>query len=252
MHSLHRLQVDNIWQAANLNRVKHLLRDWVFKHFVVSEFEREMVKKMRVPDASGGIRYCTACDSFIPVGKFPLGPRRYTRKKHSWDTAGKKAKAKRMADTNKRILTRLWEKAYDDSKRFSRAWITLEEGKAESNNHAHVKITQREIEQLLFTATDYSSKEVFDNPMEFASRIAVIPVNPREVLSLSNAALVPSPVKRRLFRAFTLDGLAGYTNTFSEAGRRTKSGVFLPSQEQIKTMHSAMNSILESGCARYS
>jgi hypothetical protein len=86
--------------------------------------------------------------------------------------------------------------------------------------------------------------------MEFAKRIAVVPVNPKEVLSLSNVALVPSPVKRRLFRAFKLDGLAGYTNTFSEAERSTKNGVFLPSPEQMKTMQSAMNSILESGCAR--
>jgi hypothetical protein len=141
----------------------------------------------------------------------------------------------------------LWEKAYDDSKRFSRAWRTLEEGKAESNNHAHVKITQREIEQLLLTATDYSSKEVFDNPMEFARRIAVVPVNPKEVLSLSNVALVPSHVKKRLFRAFKLDGLAGYTTALTEAERSTKSAVFLPSQEQLVKMQSAMNILLEPG-----
>jgi hypothetical protein len=207
-------------------------------------------KKLRVPDAPGGVRFCTVCTNFLPVGEFKQGTRRYTCKKHSWATVGKKSKAKRMADTNKRILTRLWEKAYDDSKRFSPAWRTLEDGTAQSENHAHVKITQREIEQLLFTATDYSSKEVYDNPMEFAKRIAVVPVNPTEVLSLSNASLVPSPVKRRLFRAFKLDGLAGYNNVFAEAEQSTKSGVFVPSLEQIKTMKSAMNSILEAGRAR--
>jgi len=60
-----------------------------------------MAKKLRVPDAPGGIRFCTACDNFLPVGEFPLGPRRYLCKTHMWATAGKKAKAKRMADANK-------------------------------------------------------------------------------------------------------------------------------------------------------
>ena len=73
-----------------------------------------------------------------------------------------------MADTNTRILFRLWGKAYDDSKRFSRAWRTPEDGEAQPKDHANVSITQREIEQLLCTATNYSSKEVYDNPVEFA------------------------------------------------------------------------------------
>jgi hypothetical protein len=202
-----------------------------------------MVKKLlRVPDAPGGIRFCVACDSFLLVSEFPLGPRRYTCKKHTWETTGKKAKAKRLADTNKRILFRLWGKAYDDSKRFSR-WRTLVE--SQPRNQAHVSITQHEIEQLLYTATDYSSREVYDNPMKFARRIAVVPVNPKEILSLSNAALVPNTVKRELFRAFKLGGLQGYSCAFSEAERSTKS-VFHPSREQIKLMQSTMNSILES------
>jgi hypothetical protein len=206
-----------------------------------------MVKKLRVPDAPGGIRFCTSCDNFLPVSEFPLGPRRYSCKMHMWATAGKKAKAKRMADTNKRIMFRLWGKAYDDSKRFNRAWRTLDDVDGRPTNHAFIAITQREIEQLLCTATDYSSMAVYDQPMEFARRIAVVPVNPKEVLSLSNAALVPNTVKRQLLRSWKLDGLEGYTNLFHEAECSVESStncVFRPSQEQIEMMQSTMNSIL--------
>ena len=203
-----------------------------------------MAKKLRVPDAPGGIRFCTACDNFLPVGEFPLGPRRYLCKTHMWARAGKKAKSKRMADTNKMILFRLWGKAYDDSKRFNRAWKTVDHTEAQSINHAQISITQREIEQLLYMATNYASMEVYDNHREFAKRIAVVPVNPNEVLSLCNAALVPNTVKRQLFRSWKLDGLQGYNNLFQESERSTNS-VFRPSHGQIETMRSKLNSILQ-------
>jgi hypothetical protein len=164
-----------------------------------------------------------------------------------WATAGKKAKAKRMADTNKMILFRLWGKAYDDSKRFNRAWRTVDDTEAQSMKHAHISITQREIEQLLYMATNYASMEVYDNHREFAQRIAVVPVNPKEVLSLCNAALVPNTVKRELFRSWKLDGLQGYNNLFQEESERSTKSVFRPSQGQIETMRSMMNSILQPG-----
>jgi hypothetical protein len=208
-----------------------------------------MVTQLRIPDAPGGIRFCTVCDTFLPVSKFPLGPRRYSCKMHMWLTTGKKAKAKRMSDTSKRITFRLWGKAYDDSKRFNRAWKTQDNVDGQPRNHAYISITQREIEQLLDTATDYASMSVCDHPMEFAKRFAVVPVDPKEVLSLYNAALVPSTVKRQLFRSWKLDGLDGYTKLFHEAKISTKS-VFQPSQEQLEMMQSTMNSILLSGCAR--
>ena len=82
--------------------------------------------------------------------------------------------------------------------------------------------------------------------MEFARRIAVVPRNPKEVLSLKNAALVTNTVKRKLFRAFKLDGLQGYTNAFSEAQRGSRN-LFLPTREQMKTMQSTINTLLEAG-----
>ena len=204
------------------------------------------VQKLRVPDAPGGKRFCTACDSWLSVGEFPLGPRRYTCKKHMWANAGRKAKAKRMADINKRILFRLWGKAYDDSKRFSCAWRPVQDGEAQSNNLADISITQREIEQFLIAATNYSSKDVYANPMAFARRIAVVPINPTKVLSLSNAALVTNVFKRQLFQVWKLNGLHGYTSVFSKAEGSNKE-VFVPSRKQLKTMQSAMNPLLKSG-----
>jgi len=208
------------------------------------------MKKPRVPDAPCGLRFCTSCDRFLPVSEFPRGPRRYSCKTHMWANAGKKAKVKMMADTNKSILFRLWGKAYDDSTRFSNAWGTLDgAGSQTVKNQARVSITQREIEQLLCTATDYSPKEAYDYPTEFARHIAVVPVNPNALLSLSNAALAHPTVKRQLFRAFKLDGLAGYNRTFREVGSDPEN-IFVPSQEQLDLMRSAMNPVLESGCAK--
>ncbi|KAJ1464793.1 hypothetical protein T484DRAFT_3050065 [Baffinella frigidus] len=201
-----------------------------------------MAKKLRVPDAPGGIRFCTVCDSFLPVGEFPLGPRRYSCKKHMWATGGQRAKAKRMADTNKMILFRLWGKAYDDSKRFQPAWRTLDDTD-QAMNHANISITQREIEQLLCIAAKNSSMAVYDHLQASQARtLAIVPVNPKEVLSLCNAALVPTTVKRQLFRSWKLDGLGGYTNLFQESERSTNS-VFRPSPEQIELMQSMMNSL---------
>jgi hypothetical protein len=206
-----------------------------------------MAKKFRVPDAPGGIRFCTACDNFLPVGDFPLGPRRYSCKKHMWATAGKRAKEKRMADTSKVILFRLWGKAYDDSKRFSQTWRNTDDSEASPVNLAHISIKQREIEQLLHIATQFYSMAVCDNHKEFAKQIAVVPVNPKEILSLCNAALVPNTVKRRLFRSWKLNGLEGYNNLFQEESERSTNSVFRPSEEQVETMQSTMNSILQPG-----
>jgi hypothetical protein len=222
----------------------------VFKSLRCVVVFKMMAKKLRVPDAPGGIRFCTACDGFRKVSEFPTGPRRYSCKMHMWATAGKKAKAKRMADTNKRIMFRLWGKAYDDCKRLNIAWGTLDDIDAQPKNRAHISITQREIEQLLGMATamgtDFST-EVQGDPMEFAKRIAVVPVNPKEVLSIFNAALVSNTVKRQLFRSWKLDGLEGYIHNFQEAVSKTRR-VFRPSQEQIEWIQTPIESIIGSDC----
>jgi hypothetical protein len=206
----------------------------------------EMVKTpLQIPDALEGLRVCVACNNLLSVATPPWEPPRYTCKTHGTSTA-QKAKAKRMRDTNQRIVYRLWGKAYGDSKRFSCVWKSLDGARVHTTMQGHVAITLCEIEQLLRAATDYPSKEVYDNPMEFAKRITVVPRNPKEVLSLKNAVLVTNTVKRKLFRGFKLDGLQGYANALSEAQRGSKT-VFLPTRKQIKTIQSKMNLLLEPG-----
>lgn len=198
---------------------------------------------LRRIDTPGPLRFCVACNNVLTVDASPREPRRNTRKNHGTTTA-QKAKAERMRDTNQRIAYRLWGKAYGDSKRFICAWKSIDGATVHTTMKGHVAITLCEIEQLLHAATDYPSREVYDNPMEFARRITVVPRNPKEVLSLANAALVTNTVKRKLFRAFKLDGLQGYTTALSEA-QRGSGNVFLPNREQLKTIQSKMNLLLE-------
>ena len=203
-------------------------------------------KPLQIPDASGGQRGCVACDNRLSVAATPRNPRRYTCNPHGTSTA-QEAKAKRMRETNQRIVYRLWGKAYGDSKRFNCAWKSLDGVTVHTKTQSRVALTLREIEELLRAATDYPSKEIFDNPMEFARGIAVIPRNPKEVLSLSNAALVTNTTKRKLFCGFKLDGLQGYANALTEAQRGFSMCVFLPTREQIKMMQSKLNLSLETG-----
>ena len=191
-------------------------------------------------------RFCTACDCWLLVSEFATGPRRYSCKKHQWLNAGKKAKAKRLASIAKRLLFRIWGTAYDDSKRFSGTWKTLQDDEAHPKNRAHIDIKQIEIEQLLSQATNYHSKEVYDNPMEFARRVAILPRNPEQMLSFDNAAVVTNILKRRLFRAWKLGGSEAYTSEFIKAAISDKN-VFVPSREQLKTMETAMNVLIDSG-----
>ncbi|KAJ1466457.1 hypothetical protein T484DRAFT_2478116 [Baffinella frigidus] len=205
-------------------------------------------KPLRAPDAPGepygSVR---TCDNFLSVDVSPREPRRYSCKHHGTSTA-QKAKAKRMRETNQRIVYRLWGKACGDSKRFICAWKSLDGAvRVHTTMQGHVSITLCEIEQLLCAATDYPSREVYDSPMEFVRRITVVPRNPKQLYH-SLTLLVTNTVKRKLFRAFKLDGLQGYTNALSEA-RRGSRNVFLPTLEQLTTMQSAMNTLLQAGCA---
>jgi hypothetical protein len=153
-----------------------------------------------------------------------------------------------LSDPKTRILSRLWNKAYDDAARW-RACRTLQAGEAQPKEHANVAITQREIGHLLLcTSTDFSVTGMLsDNPLRIARHIAIVPVNPTEVLSLANAALVSDTLKRQLFRAFKLGGLEGYTKSILQAEKNSKS-VFIPSQEQIQLMQPLTNSSLAGGC----
>jgi hypothetical protein len=244
LHTLHTIHAKR--ENAISGNCLTFIVDWLFKRIWFVWFEREMVKPpLRVPDAPGGLRFCVACNNILSVDAFPRETRRNTRKNHGTTTA-QKAKAERMRDTNQRIAYRLWGKAYGDSKRFICAWKSIDGATVHTTMKGHVAITLCEIEQLLRAATDYPSEEMYENPMDFAKRITVVPRNPRKILSFDNAVLVMNTVKRKLFRAFKLEGLQGYTNALSGAQRNSRN-VFIPNREQIKTMQSQMNILLDPG-----
>ena len=201
----------------------------------------------RIPDAPGGIRFCLACDKWIPVIEFPRGTRRHCCKRHSWANSGRKARARQLADTNKRILFRLWGKCYSDSARFSFAWRASEDSACQPNTRkSRVAITQAEVEQMLtFGAADYSSKEVSENPVQFAKSLAIVPVDCDKIISLCNAALVSNCVKRKLFLDWKIGGCQMYSESLREAHMHTKNA-FIPTQDQLNLMRSKLNCVLES------
>lgn len=53
---------------------------------------------------------------------------------------------------------------------------------------------------------------MYSDLLELGRSTAVVPINPTEIVSLSNAALVPSTVKRTLLKAFRTDGVQGYAS----------------------------------------
>jgi hypothetical protein len=192
----------------------------------------------RVPDPEGG-RYCTTCRDWLPVENFPSGKRRYCCKMHRWERFGKLAKRKHMANTENKLLFALWVKAYSDSKLFKPIWEDAPT-KPGSSNTMRVNISQKEIEQLLhcmvktFHITS-TMCTMYKDLVEFGKRTAIVPISPEEIVSLENAALVPSTVKRQLLKAFRLDGLEGYTRTLRIAQTQTNI-VFRPSTEQLCEM----------------
>jgi hypothetical protein len=202
----------------------------------------------RIPDPEGN-RFCTNCQSWLPVGNFPSGPRRYCCKIHRWERFGKQAKRKHMANTENKLLFTLWLKAYSDSKLFKSVWDNAPAKQGSSNPVAQVKISQKEIKKLLqcmvntFNITSVvntfnitsTMNTMYKDLVELGRSTAVVPVSPEEMVTISNAALVPSTVKRQLLKAFRSDGSEGYKRALRVAEAQTNT-VFRPSTEQLCEM----------------
>jgi hypothetical protein len=196
-----------------------------------------------VPDPPGGLRYCKPCKDWLPVDNFPGGKRRYCCKAHRWEKFGKRAKCKHMANAKNKLVFTLWIKAYSDSKRFNSASADMHT-KPGSSNHARVNISQKEIEQLLrgmiemcCLTTTFCS--MYEDLTDLGKLTAIVPISPTELISISNAALVPSIVKRNLFKAFKFDGFEGYVKAFRTAESQAKT-VYRPSAEQLSTMQETL------------
>jgi hypothetical protein len=156
---------------------------------------------------------------------------------------GKLAKRKHMANAENKLLFKLWVKAYSDSKLFNSVWGDAPT-KPGASTIRRVDISNKEIEQLLhcmvktfhITSTICS---MYDDLVELGKHIAIVPISPKEVICLSNSALVPSTVKRQLLKAFRLDGIEGYTKALRVAQAQSNV-VFRPSAEQLCEMQQTL------------
>jgi hypothetical protein len=199
--------------------------------------------RSRVPDPEKG-RYCTTCKDWLPVENFPSGKRRYCCKMHRWERFGKQAKRKHMANTENKMLFALWIKAYSDSKLFNSVWDDAPIKQGSSDTVARVNISHKQIKQLIqymvntFRITSAVCAMSHDL-VEIGKNTAIVPISPNKMVSFSNTALVPSTLKRQLFKAFRLDGLEGYTRALRIAEAQTNI-VFRPSAEQLCKMQETL------------
>jgi hypothetical protein len=153
-----------------------------------------------VPDQNG-VRYCKHCKEFIPLNKFPSGPRRYVCKAHMWTSSGQRSTKKMRANPEKMLLTKVWARAYKDRGVFKQTRIA---------------ITQTEIGDLL---------RELDVTLSHGE-IALVPTDPTVILSVSNSALVSINTRNALMKKWKNSGKDEYCkllqeNDASEASEHT-------------------------------
>ena len=147
---------------------------------------RTNTKLPAVPDLHG-VRYCRVCRDFLPVSRFPRGPRRFTCRTHLWQRTGQKAtKALLMACCAcGRRATRI---------------------RSSSVGHTRIALTQRELDALLDAYAcsggcgNGHSDGDGDRYGEAGSRtagavdrldkLAVVPIDRAKLLCIDNAFLV--------------------------------------------------------------
>jgi len=147
----------------------------------------------KVPDPPGGVRWCTHCEEFIPIPKFPSGTRRYVCRKHMWKASGKHPSKKWMSDPRQRALHQIWGRAYTDARFFEQPRIA---------------ITQAEISEILTcSVADGIDK---DGVMYRAEGVAIVPADPTKTLSVSNSAVVTTITRRVLMKQWKKTGKEMY------------------------------------------
>ena len=193
----------------------------------------------RVPDPQEG-RWCKTCKTWVPVKSFPSGKRRYSCNLHRWAQTGKKSHQKRMATGQNKILNGIWIKAYSDSKLFAPVWKNTPT-KTGSNNVKRVNITPVEIKGLLFHMV-----QTFNVPantrVDLFKVSAIVPISPTSPVSIGNAALVPTDIKRLLLKAFRVGGITGYTHALNLAETQ-ENIVFRPSNQQLDAMQETLRDL---------
>jgi hypothetical protein len=146
----------------------------------------KLSKLPAVPDYNG-VRFCKACNKFLPICEFPNGQKRYTCKTHLWLRVGSKAAKRLLANPRKKLLTHMWTQCYKDLRRLARCLGLDALDKSQM-------LTQADIGSMLDASADLEREgSQLPDPM------AVLPVNLMEPLSTTNAALVTKDERQRLF-----------------------------------------------------
>ena len=159
-----------------------------------------------VPDLDNR-RFCRACQAVLPVEAFPLGKRRYLCRRHMWLRVKKPSKERARADPHRKLLSVLWKRCWNDAKT--------------TFGHARIALLQRDIAKVL-SGFD-SGKGVHSKPPTIKSKtgaaepaIALLPVNPSQLLSQENHVVVEIDARRDMLRAYREGGMEQYVE---ELGR---------------------------------
>ena len=129
-----------------------------------------------------GLRFCKNCNRFVPIQNFATGTRRFQCNLHAYIAVGRHSKAKMMAKPQKRALNKVWIQAYCDSKR--------------QFNQTRIDIKQAEIDTIVRANVDAKTdKSIYEN-----LAISIVPVDPTQILSVSNAVLVATRTRKLLMQ----------------------------------------------------
>jgi hypothetical protein len=141
-----------------------------------------------------GVRYCTHCEDFIPITSFPSGTRRFVCKKHMKASATRSTQ-KMLNNPQKRALKKIWSRCYKDCRLFQQKGIGIK---------------QTEIDKILkIGVADEIEKNVvlYEN---LAKGMAVVPIDPTNVLNISNAVLVTPSTRKLLMKRWKYSGKEEY------------------------------------------
>ena len=115
---------------------------------------------------------------------------------HLYIASGKNSSKKMLSDPKKRALNQIWSRAFKDSKFFQQTRIA---------------ITQTEISKILAVGVAGGTEKTGD--LYEAGGVAIVPMDPRKVLSVSNLALVATSARIVLMKQWQKNWERGVLQT---------------------------------------
>ena len=157
-------------------------------------------KLLPVPDIDNK-RWCRACQKMLPVSAFPTGKRRYLCRKHMWTRCSKSHKERKMSDSRKWNVYRLWRRCWEDSR--------------VSFGQSRISLIERDISKLICIGTIHvpNNTDIID---KVSNHFAIMPLDPLLVLSPENSVLVEMAARKELLRVWKTVGSKGYSTTLAQ------------------------------------